>query len=70
MFITLGFLRRVFGLSSVVPHLPTSTLVTRLGVQQTTVGALMESADACAGSDLPHAQELRRAAIVLLGVSR
>lgn len=30
----------------------------------------MEDAEACAGSDLHHAQELRRAAIVLLGVSR
>jgi hypothetical protein len=38
--------------------------------QQSTVGALMEKAEACAVSDLHQAQELRRAAIVLLGVSR
>lgn len=70
MFTILGFLRSLFHSLPVNPAQASSIPRVAPDALQSTEGALMEEAEACAGSDLRHAQELRRAAITLLGVSR
>jgi hypothetical protein len=69
MFAVLGLVR---GFTRFLPSASALSAVPFVAAtpKQSTEGALMETAEACAGFDLRHAQELRRAAMVLLGVSR
>lgn len=61
----------IFGLTrGLFRNLSVSRRAQRAEPVQSPAKALMEEAEACAGTDLHNAQELRRAAMAALGVSR